>query len=95
MLEKMGSNDGCVPVGEVVGREVVSIKIRCRHYIGLIRQSEDDAVILFCMPDQTEGVAYFVSGSALYCLWWRRLKGKLAQIANKCNAGRTKDKTES
>ena len=36
------------------------------HFVG-------DADICFCMPDQTEGVAYSVSGEGVLCSWRRTL----------------------
>ena len=80
------AEDGCVPGGAVVGREVGSGGIRCNIHIGIVRRSGGEAVICFCMPARTKGTAYSViGGGALYRRRRQSLKGKLAQIVRKCN----------
>ena len=64
--------DGCVPGSAVVGREVGSSRVRW-HSNGLVWRSGGIAVICFCMPDQTEGTAYYVVGGGLLCQWRRTL----------------------
>ena len=44
-----------------------------------------DAVLLFIMPVQIKEAEYSVGGGALCWLWWKRKKGKLAQMLRKCN----------
>ena len=57
--------DGCVPGGSVVDRDVGNGGVCCHHYIGLVRGLVGDAVKFFCMPAQTEGTVFSVGGGGV------------------------------
>ena len=69
--ETSKAEDGCVPGGEVVGREVDSGGVRCHRYISLIWRLGGNAIICFHMPAQTEWTSYSIVGGGVLC-WWRR-----------------------
>ena len=80
------AEDGCVPGGAVIGREISSGRVCHHHHIGIVRRSGGNAVTCFRMPAQTKGTAYSVVGVGILCRWRRQSrKGKLPQIASKCN----------
>ena len=80
------AEDGCVTGGAVVSREVCSGAVCHHHHISIVRRSGGDAVICFRMPAQTEKTAYYVVGRGVLCRWRSQSrKGKLTQIASKCN----------
>ena len=80
------AEDGCVPGGAVVGKEVRSGGICCYCHIGLVQWSGGNAVICFCMPARTEGETHSIVGEGVLYRWRRRRrKGELVQIVRKCN----------
>ena len=53
------AEDRCVPGGTVAGIDVGRGRVRCHHTISLFWRLGGDAIICFCMPARTEGMAYF------------------------------------
>ena len=80
------AEDGCVPGGAVIGKEISSGRVCHHHHIGIVWRSGGNAVTCFRMPARTEGTAYSVVGGGVLCQWRRQSrKGKLPQIESKCN----------
>ena len=64
---------GCVPGGAVVGGEVGSSEVHHHYRISLVQRLGGNAVISFCMIDQTEVTAYSVVGGGVLCWCWHNL----------------------
>ena len=79
LLEAAEQDDGCVPTGAVVGKEVSSSRISHPCRIGIVWRSGGDAVICFCMPARTQGggrtlsVAAYSGGGGDEKGSWRKL----------------------
>ena len=79
------AEDGCVPGGAVVDREVGSGGVRHHIHIVLFWKSGGDAVICFCMLAQNKGTAYFAVGGGVLCRWQRTLS--VAELEAKREVG--------
>ena len=67
------AEDGSVPGGALVGREVRSVGVHHHCCIDLAWRYRGDVVIFFCMSAQNVEAAYPVSSGGVLCQWRRIL----------------------
>ena len=67
------AEDGCVPGGAVVDRDVGSGEVRHNFLIGIFCQSGGNALICFCMPARNKGMTCSVVGGGVLCRWQHTL----------------------